>query len=306
MQAMADWTDLRFLLEVARAGTLASAARRLRVDGTTVGRRLAALQRDLGARLTARTPDGLRLTDAGEEVRAAAEEMERAVLRAEQRALGADRQLSGLVRVTTSEMLGEMVVVPAIARLRKRHPQIRVDLLTGTARLDIARREADVALRYSRPEGGDLVGRRAGAVAFGAFASKSYLAARGQPVRGSGFAGHDLLEFEVGIRSWRRGQLGGEPVRDARVVLRSNNGLVLLAAARQGLGVAPLPCYLASADRTLVRVPSGAPVDLEEIWIVVHADVQRTSRVRAVIDAIQSRLSEIAGDLASGEPRPDR
>ncbi|HET9754672.1 MAG TPA: LysR family transcriptional regulator, partial [Myxococcales bacterium] len=143
---MPDWGDLRFFLEVARNGTLAAAARKLGVDNTTVGRRLAALERDLGARLFTRTPDGLALSAAGEAMRAAGVEMEQALLRAEQRALGADRKLSGLVRVATTELLGEVIVLPALRALHERHPQIRVELLTGSGQLDIARREADVAL----------------------------------------------------------------------------------------------------------------------------------------------------------------
>src|SRR5260370_20906727 len=93
--AMPDWGDVRYFLELSRTGTLASAARRLRVDYTTVGRRLAALERDLGAKLFARTPDGLTLTEAGKSIQAAAEEMEQAALLVQQRALGTDRKLAG-------------------------------------------------------------------------------------------------------------------------------------------------------------------------------------------------------------------
>src|SRR5205085_5178353 len=102
-------------------------------------------------------PDGLALTAAGEAMRAAGIEMEQAMLRGEQRAQGADRRLSGLVRVACTDLVGEWVVVPAICAVHRQHPQIRVELVTGAGRLDIARREADVALRYVRPEGGDLV-----------------------------------------------------------------------------------------------------------------------------------------------------
>ena len=298
---MPDWSDLRFFLEVARTGTLAAAARKLGVDNTTVGRRLSALERDLGAKLFSRTPDGLALTAAGEAMRAAGVEMEQSVLRGEQRALGADRNLSGLVRIATTEMLGEVVGVPALRSLHQRHPQIRMELLTGSKRLDIARREADVALRFVRPEGGDLVARRVGTVAFAVYASKKYLAARGRPDRDSGFAGHDVVTYEAGIRHWRLGQLAGEPVRDVRVVLRSNSTQMLLHAVREGLGVGPLPCLLARSDRSLERVPAGAPADLDDVWLVVHADLQRTARVRAVIEALEARFSEVAEDLSGGE-----
>ena len=163
--AMAEWGDLRYFLELSRSGTLAAAARKLRVDYTTVGRRLAALEQDLGAKLFERTPEGLILTEAGEGIRAAAEEMEQAAILVEQRALGADRKLAGAVRVATTEMLGQVVVLPAVRALHEIHPQIRVDLATGAYRLDLARREADVALRYLRPESGELVSRRVARVA---------------------------------------------------------------------------------------------------------------------------------------------
>lgn len=297
MQAVPDWGDLRFFLEVARSGTLASAARNLGVDNTTVGRRLSALERDLGAKLFSRTPDGLALTAAGEAMRTAGAEMEEAVLRGEQRALGADRQLSGLVRVATTEMLGEVVVLPALKALHERHPQIRVDLLTGSGQLDIARREADVALRYIRPDRGDLVARRAGTVAFAPYASKRYLAARGRPAAGSGYAGHDLVTYSNVFAKWRYGQPGGEPVRDGRVVLRTNSTSMLVRAVRMGLGIGPLPCFLARSDKSLERVLPAAPGESDDLWLVVHKDVQRTSRVRAVIDAIEARLGEIGADL---------
>ncbi len=301
---MTDWSDLRFFLEVARTGTLAAAGRKLGVDNTTVGRRLSALEGDLGSKLFARTPDGLVLTTAGEAIRTAGEEMEQAVLRGEQRALGADRKLSGLVRVATTEMLGELAVLPALRVLHERHPQIRVELVAGTVRLDIARREADVALRYGRPETGDLVARRAGTVAFAPYASKKYLAARGRPVRGSGFSGHDIVAFHSGIRQWRfGGELGGEPVHDGRVVLRANSAQLILKAVRLGLGIGPLPCYLARSDPSLERVLPTVPADLDELWLVVPADVQRTSRVRAVIEAIKARMAEIATDLSASEER---
>src|ERR1700682_1492651 len=118
LHGMADWDAVRFFLELARAKTLARAARRLRVDYTTVGRRVSAFERELGAKLFERTPDGFVLTDAGESIRAAAEQMEQSALAVEQRALGADRRLSGTVRVAAAESAGHAVVLPAMRELR--------------------------------------------------------------------------------------------------------------------------------------------------------------------------------------------
>jgi DNA-binding transcriptional LysR family regulator len=290
---MTDWSDLKFFLELSRGGTLAAAARKLGVDNTTVGRRLAALERDLGAKLLARTPDGTTLTAAGDAIRAAAEQMEQAVYRAEQQALGADRKLSGLVRIATTEMLGEFVVLPALRALHEKHPQIRIELITGTAKLDLARREADVALRYTRPESGDLIVHRAGQVAFAAYASKSYLAAHGRPERGGGFAGHDMIAFDSGPRTFRKGgELAGESLRDVRFVMRTNSVLMMLHAVQQGLGIGTFPCVLAEGQPELVRL-GGSPPEMDELWLLMHPDVHQTGRVRALLDAIEARLREL-------------
>jgi DNA-binding transcriptional LysR family regulator len=300
---MADWGDLRYFLELSRSGTLAAAARKLRVDYTTVGRRLAALEQDLGAKLFERTPEGLVLTEAGEGIRAAAEEMEEAALLVEQRALGADRKLAGAVRVATTEMLGQVVVLPAVRALHELHPQIRVDLATGANRLDLARREADVALRYVRPESGDLVSRRVARVAEAAYASKGYLASHPRPAAESGLAGHDVVMLET--RAQRENRIAGEEPSNARIVLRTNNSLSLHRAVALGIGIGALPCYVGDADRELRRVFPEAPVELDDLWLVVHADLQRTSRVRAVIDALEARLEAVAKDLI-GERIPAR
>jgi len=292
---MAEWSDLRYFLELSRSGTLAAAARKLRVDYTTVGRRLAALERDLGAKLFERTPEGLVLTEAGEGIRAAAEEMEEAALLVEQRALGADRKLAGSVRVATTEMLGQVVVLPAVRALHELHPQIRVDLATGAPRLDLARREADVALRYFRPESGDLVSRRVARVAQAAYASRGYLASHSRAVAGNGLAGQEVVMLEA--RALRGTMIAGEDPAEARIVLRTNNSLALHRAVALGIGIGALPCYIADADRELRRVFPEAPVELDDLWMVVHEDLTRTSRVRAVIDALQARLEEIASDL---------
>jgi len=296
---MPDWGDLRYFLELSRAGTLAAAARKLGVDYTTVGRRLAALEEDLGAKLFERTPEGLILTEAGESIRAAAEEMEEAALLVEQRALGADRKLAGIVRVATTEMLGQFVVLPAVRALHEIHPQIRVDLATGAQRLDLARREADVAIRYVRPESGDLVSRRVARVAEAAYASKGYLASHQRPTPGNGLAGHDVVMLES--RTLRGNRVAGEDPSNARIVLRTGNSLSLHRAVALGIGIGGLPCYIGDADRDLRRVFPDAPVEIDDLWLVVHADLTRTSRVRAVIDALETRLAAVSKDLI-GEP----
>src|SRR5215831_7190782 len=129
----------------------------------------------------------------------AGEEMEEAALALERRALGADRSLSGLLRVATTDALAQLLVLPALGTLRERHPDIRVHLLTGPARLDITRREADVAVRYVRPEGGDLISRRLLRIAAAYYGSTGYLAKRPVPPPGTSMRGHDVVAVDEGL-----------------------------------------------------------------------------------------------------------
>jgi DNA-binding transcriptional LysR family regulator len=295
---MPGWDDVRFFLEVLRGGTLAAASKKLGVDYTTVGRRIAALERELGATLFERTPDGFVSTESGEGLRAAAERMETAALDIERRALGADRRLSGAVRIASTETMAQVLILPAVRALHVRHPDIRVHVLTGAARLDIARRAADLALRYIRPEKGTLSSRRVARVAFAAYASKEYLARHPVPTAGASLQGHDSLELEEGIRSWQTSRLP-----DARVVLRANNSPALLEGTALGLGIATLLCCVADRHPLLRRVWPSAPPELDDLFLVVHEDVQRTGRVRALIDAVEERCAQMKAELL-GESRP--
>jgi DNA-binding transcriptional LysR family regulator len=295
---MPAWDDVRYFLEVSRGRTLAAAAKKLGVDYTTVGRRIAALERELGSKLFERTPDGFVSTEAAEGLRPAAERMEAAALELESRALGADRRLSGAVRVASTEAIAQVLVLPAIRALHARHPDIRVHLITGAARLDIARREAHLALRYVRPEKGSLISRRLARVAFAAYASEDYLAARPAPPPGASLRGHDSVQLEEGIRSWQTQRLP-----DARVVLRASNSVALFDAVVLGLGIGVIPCCLADRNPLLRRVWPAAAPEMDDLFLVVHQDVQRTGRVRAVIDALEERSARIEKDLLGERPR---
>ncbi|HZJ56085.1 MAG TPA: LysR family transcriptional regulator [Myxococcaceae bacterium] len=285
---MADWEDIRTFLAVMRAGTLAAAGRRLGVDYTTVGRRVRALEEELGLTLFERVRDRYVLTEAAEGLREAAERMEEAALTLERRALGADRTVSGLLRVTTTDALARALVLPAIQALHERHPDIRVHLITSGARLDIGRREADVAVRYVRPDSGELVSRRVARVAATFYAAREYLARRPVPPRPTSLRGHDFVAPEEWMRTWSR------PLPDARYVLRSNNMSNLVEAVARGIGIGALHCWLADPLPDLVRLWPDEPLEHDDVYLVLHHDVQRTGRVRAFVEALEQRAAEAA------------
>jgi len=277
-----NWDNARFFLEIARAGTLRGAARRMRVDQATVGRRLAALEEELGARLFLRTPSLYVLTPAGEALVEPAEAIERSVAQMERRVMGIDERLIGSVRVATTDSLGKRFVIPAIARMRAEHPGIEVVCLTSQDVASLTRREADIAIRTIRPDAPDLIVRRLATLKTGIYASRAYLAARGTPASGNGFAGHDLVEYQQPVAPTMPSALCGEPAGAGKVVFRTSSSVTLVEATAAGIGVAELPCYRADAEPELVRIMPDRSADFD-VWLVAHADLYKTARIQALI-----------------------
>jgi len=289
-----DWGHLRFFLELARTGSLSGAARRLAVDRNTVARRVAALEEELGLPLFERGPQGWSPTAAGEELSRLAGRVEDDVLALARHADARDRNLSGVVRLTTAAHLSANLLVPAVPRLRQRHPGLVLEIAADQRAFDLTRREADLAVRMGRPRDTGLVTRKLSEVAYRLYASPAYLAARKGPVdfAADRFVGFDESLAGVPQERWLE-RLGPE----RQVVLRSNTTFSLANAARLGVGVACLPCYLAEGDPGLRRLEGPVPPD-HELWLLVHGDLRRTPRVRAVIEWLDELVERARPALA--------
>lgn len=306
---MPNWDDLRYFLAIAREGSLAAAARTLRVDATTVGRRLAALEEELGTRLFDRMPAGFVVTAAGRNIRMAVEEMEASVLAVERKASGDDARLEGVVRITTTEAFAVSTLLPRFAPFRERHPGIEVQVLTDYAALDLAKREADIAVRLTRPKEDTLVARKVGEIAIAPYAAERYLARRGLPDPATGLAGHDVIGYADAAAKWPEARWLGEVATSARVAVRCNSLLSVVAAAGSGVGIGVMPCFMGDREPGLRRLMPPIPSLRRDIWLVVHRDLQHNARVRAVLhflaELIQRERSLIAGEgLLSPPPEP--
>jgi len=302
---VSEWGDLRYFLAVFRAGTLAGAAKQLRVEATTIGRRLTALERRLATRLFERTPDGFVLTAAGERVLEHATEMEAQMDAIERKASGDDQRLAGSVRLATSENFSVGFLASRLPPFLERHPGLTLEVVTGTGAVDLTRGEADLALRAGprmRPEQQSLIARKVCSAGFGVYASRAYVARHGSPVPKDGFAGHVLVGYsgalsEIGPSVWLR-----EHASRATVALRCNSMLGATRAVAAGAGVSVLPCFLADPDPAIERLVSK-PVLTHDVWLVVHPDLRATARVRAVYDFLLELMSAEQGMLR-GEARP--
>jgi len=298
---MIDWDDLRYFLAVARRGTLARAGAELRINPTTVGRRLSTLEETAGARLFDRTPDGYHLTRAGHDLLVHAERMEAEALALERAISGADEKLSGVVRLSATEMIGTRFLAPHLARFHRDYPDIVLDLSCTTRAVNLGRREADIALRLARPTEENLVVKKLTAVALGLYASNQYLEARGVPSRpDESLSGHDVILFSDSRafsveNAWLEERLG-----DATVVMRSDSVSSVFSAAAGGLGIALLPRVVAGAEPALRRIRTQDAPQARVIWQAVHRDLARAPRIRVVLDFLATIVQPEKKSAARG------
>ncbi|MFI8482521.1 LysR family transcriptional regulator [Pseudomonas sp. NPDC078700] len=281
-----NWDDARVFLAVCRESTLRGAARVLGVDQATVGRRLNTLEHALGATLFLRTSEGYVLTTVGEAALQSVENMERAALELERQALGLDDRLVGNVKVSTTDSLAIDFLIPAIARVHELHPGVQIQLDASSQLISLSKRQADIAVRNMRPENPDLIARRIARWPVGLFASQAYVARNGLPVQGSAFDGHDLVVYGPYLQRNKNLTLVSEPLTRGRIVCNVSSSYLMRRSVVAGIGLGELPVIQGEMDG-LVRVwPELTRPHPHEVWLVTHADLRHTARVRAVIDEI--------------------
>ncbi|AWY43916.1 LysR family transcriptional regulator [Pseudomonas putida] len=286
-----NWDDARVFLAVCRESTLRGAARVLGVDQATVGRRITALEKSLSATLFLRTSEGYALTAVGEAAMRAVEKMEHSALELERRIQGLDDRLTGTVRVTTTDSLAIDFLIPAIARLHQKHPDVRVQLDASTQFLSLAKREADIAVRNTRPDNPDLIARRIARWPTGLFASQSYLDIHGIPEPGTAFEGHDLVVYQPYLQSGKDMNLVGEPLGRGRIVSSLSSSLLVRRAIAAGIGIGEIPVHLGQRDGLIRLWPERTRPSPYDVWLVTHGDLRHTAKVRAVIEEIVEGFS---------------
>ncbi len=300
-----DWSDLRHALAVAEAGSLAGAARQLGVNHSTVLRRLDALEQRLGARLFDRKRSGYRPTDAGAAVLAHARHMADRVDEIERQVLGRDRELTGLLRVTTAFVIMAHLLPEPLAAFARAFPGIEVEVVENAFLVDLSRRrpevtsaalaqrEADVALRLSTHVAEHLVGRNLGMTHCRVYALRG---AEGLPqsvqpltmlVREAPWVAFERDQHHRVYDRWMRAQVDGAQVR-VRVDIFNATAAML----RTGIGVGVLPTFMEASHPELVAVSDPIPELAAPIWMLTHPDLRQTARVRAFIQHVGDALTE--------------
>lgn len=286
---MDNWNDLRLVLAIHRAGTLGGGAAALNVNHSTAFRRLNALEERVGTRLFERLPGGTYApTPEGERFSATAERIEAETAALDRDVTGRDTRLTGSLRVTSSETLAYAVLTTELARFRQMHPGIVVEMVIDNRVLSLSRREADIALRVTRPKEPDLFGRKLADIAWTLYSAPTLLDRDG-PVKS---LDRDFISWGAEATGIAAADWIGEHVPAARVVYRASSLLNQLTAARHAMGLVLLPCYLGDSEPALVRAWAKPIPDLaRELWIVTHADLRKTARVRAFFDVVGDGLA---------------
>lgn len=271
------WDDLRTFLAVARQGTLAAAAERLGVNASTVHRRIAALEEALGAPLFDRDPRGYALTAVGEGMLPEAERVEEGVRGVTRAVTGHDRTPEGPVRLTLPEsLLG--VVAPHLSAFCDAHPRVVPELLVDSRLFDLGH-ETDVALRASPWPPELALGRRVGTVAWARYAPAH------EPADDLPWLAYLGMDHVAAVH-WQQRHHGKEPVRFGVSGVTAMHR-VLCCSRATGL----LPCHLGDPEPRLRRVGSPIPEVAVDLWLLVHADLRRSARVRLLVDFLWDRLA---------------
>lgn len=282
-----EWSDLRVFLAIAREGTLGAAARKLGQTQPTMGRRLQALEQAVGHTLFQRTKDGFVLTDEGAAVLSHAERMEEEALAFQRQLAGQEKQLDGMLRITSSDWFAEYVLTPVLADFSRQHPRVVVEVLTDSRFFSLSRREADLAFRIQPFDEPDIVSRKLLHMPYGAYLAKDHPVPHAGDGAGSGLITMDTAFGNMPDVAWLQRMLP-----NAHVVFRSNARTVQARMCRHGAGIAVLPRPLGDALDGLQRIDLGEQPPTRETWMGYHRDIRRLARLRALLDLVVAKLAD--------------
>ncbi|MDZ4840728.1 MAG: LysR family transcriptional regulator [Hyphomicrobium aestuarii] len=279
---MFNWNDLTFFLELARQARLMSAARRLKVDHTTVSRRISDLEKDLAVKLFERKPDGFVLTDDGHRLFVIAERMETLSISIAETVGSAPAQLAGRVRLATMEGIAAYYLADKLVAFNAIHPNIVVELVTERHLINLTKREADISISFVPPIGPRLAVRKASVFNLGLYASETYLSRRGMPSDRTQLPEHDFVDYVTDLVAISKVHWLLDVLEPEHVVFRSTSMAVQQNAIASGRGIGLLPLFSAKKDPRLVPVLQDTIVVERELYISVHEDIQFMGRVRAL------------------------
>lgn len=304
---MFDWNDLKHFLAVARHGSTIAAAKALGLSQSTVHRRLEELERRLGRQLVVRHASGYKLTEVGQDMMASALRVEDAALAFERRLAASDLGLSGTVRMTCPIAAGARLMrSPLMAKFNARYPNVRVEFILNDKLFDLAKGEADIAIRSTAPYDDALFGRKIADCRWAIYGSRVYVERHGGIDDVSDLGRHAVALLDVESRRHVTKGWLEKVAPQARVAARCNSMTALVSAARSGVGLVALPMIVADGEQGLVFVYGPVPDLTTNFYLLIHRDMRGTPRVRALFDFMVETAPAIRSLLRGGDGQPPR
>lgn len=287
-----NWDDLRFFLALCREGSATGAGRSLEVNHTTVARRIRALEDNLGTRLFDHSSNGYEMTQAAEDMYEHARRMEEITQAIDRDVFGQDAELKGPLKLTVAHDVAERLVMPRLREFHDAYPGIDLDILTTTGLVDLAAREADIALRLTAKPPDYLIGREILPMRHGVYGSPNYLKA---------------LDGQAKVIVFRGNEEQPEWVRqhfpEADVAMRVDDVGTMSLAVANGMGLARMPCYVGDTEPSIRRLDLKLTASTWGIWILSHVDLRSSARVRVarefLIDVIEKQRELVLGEQSN-------
>ena len=278
-----NWNDIRYFLAIARAGSLTQAARILSVSQPTVSRRLANMETAFSVKLFNRTKYGYNLTAAGHEIYEVAQHIADEMDEIGRKIYGQDRQLTGIIRLTCTEVMANLYLAKHFNQFTELNPEINLSIKCTFENLSLSRREADIALRITSQPPDTLIGRRLTGAALAVYTSA-----------------HTPMTYSIEQCTWIGWQdetynreIIYKSFPKARIKHKVDDMQTMRAMVRNGLGVAIFPCYMADTDNGLRRaIPAPIEDNGRGLWILYHTDMKRVTRLKRFTDFISNAIIE--------------
>src|SRR6266404_5266855 len=286
-----NWDDIVYFLEVARARNLVRAGQKLKVDHTTVSRRVRELERSLNTTLFKRSKSGFALTEIGLRLLQYAEGMENQANLIVETVVGEESaDAAGAVRIASMEGIGSMYLTRCIADFHKQYPSIQIELITDTRLLDMTRREADIFVSFFKPRGKRLSVKKIGEFKIALYAIAEYLGKHRHPITVKDLEEHVFVDFIDEHIHIKENRWLSDILRPQHTAFRSTSLVSQYIAVSSGIGIAMLPSYVAAHNRDL-RSVMPSYFSIRDIWLSVHEDILHIGRIKAVMNFLDKRIA---------------
>lgn len=285
-----NWRDIETFLHTVRNGSARATAEKLGISHSTVSRRINSLESSLKVRLFSKEATGYKLTPDGEFLMGFAEQAEYQLIKAQRSLLGKDQALRGIIRITAPDAIANYLLMTEVASFKDHYPDIDIQLLITSQVLDIAKQEAEIALRIllsNQAPPDNLVGRMVGKIASCFYCTREYLD-RYKPWEKRSTA--KVLGWgKIGrVPDW----LKHSPLNHLALSCQMDQAATQVAAAKSGAGIAMLPCFIAESEPDLVRVKTCEPEIKHDLWMLSHPEQREVARLRAFKERLVTSLEQ--------------